>query len=192
VHGLPDHALAARHLLLGARRLAVELERELRHVAHQEGEDLIQQVVRDLVDRRVLEDQLGVDNERENLGVEGATKTPARERVVSLGAAACDVATLCGLRDPREPLLAVAEDTLRDNFTKAQIALGIRHRSLYQAKHTYAVLSLLGGESPSIVARNLGISLATLEKHYAAALQKRPDDRPGEHRAGDRNATGGF
>jgi hypothetical protein len=37
---------------------------------------------------------------------------------------------------------------------------------------TYALLSLLVGASPSIVARNLGISLATLEKHYAAALQK--------------------
>ena len=106
------------------------------------------------------------------LGSEGATKTRERERVVSLGEAARDVATLCGLRDPGEPLLLVAEDTLRDNFTKAQKALGFRHRSLYQAKHTYAVLSLLAGESPAVVARNLGISLATLEKHYAAALQK--------------------
>src|SRR5439155_4029055 len=67
VPGLPDPPPAARHLLVGARRLAVELERELRHVAHQEGEDLIQQVVWDLVDRRVLEDQLGVYDERENL-----------------------------------------------------------------------------------------------------------------------------
>jgi hypothetical protein len=54
-------------------------------------------------------------------------------------------------RYPGEPLLVVAEDTLRDNFTKAQKALGIRHRSLYQAKHTYAVSSLLGGESPAVV-----------------------------------------
>jgi hypothetical protein len=50
-------------------------------------------------------------------------------------------------------LLAVAEDTLRDNFIKAQKTLGIRHRSLYQAKHTYAVLSLLAGESPAVVAQ---------------------------------------
>jgi len=82
------------------------------------------------------------------LGAEGATKTRARERVVSLADAAQDVSTLCGLRDPREPLLAVAEDTLRDNFTKAQKALGIRHRSIYQAKHTFAVLSLLESEKP--------------------------------------------
>ena len=92
--------------------------------------------------------------------------------MVSLGEVDDDVATLCGLRDPDEAFIVVAEDTLRDNFTKAQKALGIRHRSLYQAKHTYAVLSLLDGESPAIVARNLGISLATLERHYAASLQK--------------------
>jgi hypothetical protein len=85
---------------------------------------------------------------------------------------AADVAVVAGIRRSEELLLAVAEDTLRDNFTKAQKALGIAERSLYQTKHTYATLSLLGGESPSIVARNLGISLATLEKHYAAALQK--------------------
>ena len=34
------------------------------------------------------------------------------------------------------------------------------------------MFSLLAGESPVVFARNLGISLATLEKHYAAALQK--------------------
>jgi len=59
-----------------------------------------------------------------------------------------DVATLCGLRDTGDPLLTVAEDTLRDNFTKAQMALGIRHRSLYQAKHTYATLELLAVRAP--------------------------------------------
>src|SRR5262249_23164775 len=107
-----------------------------------------------------------------HLGAAGATKTRARERVVSLGDTPREVEILCGLRDPGEPLLVVAEDTLRDNFTKAQKVLGVRHRSLYQAKHTYAVLSLLDGESPALVARNLGVSLATLEKHYAAALQK--------------------
>ena len=112
-------------------------------------------------------------NRSRHLGTEGATKTVARERVVLLPSQlAADVATLCGLRTPSEPLLVVAEDTLRDNFTRAQTALGIRHRSLYQAKHTYATLELLAGESSAIVARDLGISLATLEKHYAAALQR--------------------
>ena len=108
-----------------------------------------------------------------HLGAEGATKTVARERVVALAdELAAEVATCCGIRSPDAPLIDVSEDTLRDNFTKAQVALGIRPRSLYQAKHTYAVLELLGGESPSTVARHLGISLATLEKHYAAALQR--------------------
>lgn len=108
-----------------------------------------------------------------DLGEVGATKTKARRRPVFLGdELAADVATLCGIRKPDEPLLRVAEDTLRDNFTKAQAALGIAHRSLYQAKHTFAVLALVEGWSPAIVARNLGISLATLERNYAAALQQ--------------------
>lgn len=63
-------------------------------------------------------------------------------------------------------------------FTRAQTVLGIPHRSIYQAKHTYATLELLGGESPATVARNLGITLATLEKHYAAALQRGRMVRP--------------
>lgn len=108
-----------------------------------------------------------------HLGQVGATKTRARERAVFLDdELAAEIAQLCGIRPPTEPLFDLPEDTLRDNFTKALKALGIRHRSLYQAKHTYATLALIDGESPAIVARNLGISLATLEKHYAAALQR--------------------
>jgi Arm DNA-binding domain len=108
----------------------------------------------------------------QHLGQIGSTKTRARERPIWLDDVGAEVATVAGIRKSEELLLIVAEDTLRDNFTKAQKALGIAERSLYQAKHTYATISLLDGESPAIVARNLGISLATLEKHYAAALQK--------------------
>jgi integrase len=54
-------------------------------------------------------------------------------------------------------------------------ALGIRHRTIYQTKHSYATNALEAGESPAIVASNLGISLATLEKHYAAALRRRAE-----------------
>ena len=108
----------------------------------------------------------------QHLGQFGATKARARERSVKLDEVVADVETVTGIRKGDELLMRVAEDTLRDNFTKALTALGIAHRSLYQAKHTYATLALIDGESPSIVARNLGISLATLEKHYAAALQK--------------------
>jgi Arm DNA-binding domain len=108
----------------------------------------------------------------QHLGQIGSTKTRARERPIWLDDVAPDVATIAGIRKGDELLLVVAEDTLRDNFTKAQKALGIAERSLYQAKHTHATITLLDGESPAIVARNLGISLATLEKHYAAPLQK--------------------
>lgn len=109
----------------------------------------------------------------EHLGSIGATKTRARDRIVGVGDLAVELATATGIRHPDEQLLAVAEDTLRDNFAKAQTALGFRHRSLYQAKHTYAVNALLeGSETPAEVARGLGISLATLEKYYAAWLRK--------------------
>ncbi len=75
---------------------------------------------------------------------------------------------------PARPCLPSRRTLCGDNFIKAQKALGVRHPSLYQAKHTYAyaVLSLLAIESPAVVVRNLCISLAILEKHYAAALQK--------------------
>lgn len=45
---------------------------------------------------------------------------------------------------------------------------------------TYATLALLDGESPAVVASNLGISLATLGKHYAAAIRRgmQPRMRP--------------
>jgi hypothetical protein len=53
--------------------------------------------------------------------------------------------------------------------------------------------SALGdGESPSIVARNFGISLATLEKHYAAAHQRRGTTALGNTAPGVGNATGRF
>lgn len=101
------------------------------------------------------------------------TKTTARLRPIALDPElAADVATLCGIRGPDEPLLpGVYESSLTKTFTRAQVALGIRHRSIYQAKHTFATLALLEGESPALVARSLGIGLGTLGKYYAAALQ---------------------
>lgn len=108
-----------------------------------------------------------------DLGEIGATKTRARRRPVFLGEdVAAEVSTLCGLRKADEPLIRLPEDTLRDNFTKAQAALGITHRSLYQTKHTFASLALEEGWAPALVARNLGISFETLGRHYASALQK--------------------
>jgi integrase len=109
----------------------------------------------------------------ENLKHVAATKTKRRIRSVRLAPdLVADVGELCGIRDPREPLVHVYESSFTKTFKRAQIALGIRFRSVYQAKHTYATLTLIGGESPSVVANHLGIGLGTLDKHYAAALQK--------------------
>lgn len=107
-------------------------------------------------------------------GEVGATKARSRRRPVFLSEqAAANVALLCGLRDPSEPILSgLPEKTLENNWKRAIKALGLRYRSLYQAKHSFAVNSLLAGASPAVVARNLGISLATLEKHYAAFLRR--------------------
>jgi integrase len=71
-----------------------------------------------------------------------------------------------------EALFPLRYGALERPWRRALAALGIRYRSGYQTKHTYATLKLMDGESPAIVARNLGISLATLEKHYAATPQR--------------------
>lgn len=102
------------------------------------------------------------------------TKNESRKRWIELDAElAAHVATLCGTRGAEDPLIRkVYESSLTKAFARAQTALGINHRSIYQAKHTYATLALEAGANPAQIARNLGISLATLTKHYAAALQK--------------------
>jgi integrase len=108
-------------------------------------------------------------------GEEGATKAENRERVVLLSTAvAHDVQDLCGIRGRGEKMMPgiKTERALIYQWERALKSLGLRYRGIYQTKHTYATLSLLDGESPAIVARNLGITLATLEKHYAAALQR--------------------
>lgn len=102
------------------------------------------------------------------------TKNEDRKRAIELSPElAADVATLCGVRLPHEPLIVeVYESSLTKAFAKAQIALGFHHRSIYQAKHTYATLELEAGGNPIQVAKNLGISPSTLTKHYAAALMR--------------------
>jgi hypothetical protein len=45
----------------------VQLQRKLGEVADQEVEDLVDHIVGDVIDAHVLEDQLGVDYEREQL-----------------------------------------------------------------------------------------------------------------------------
>jgi integrase len=82
------------------------------------------------------------------------------------------ISGIAGIRPPGEPIFPLRYGGLERPWRRCLTALGIRYRSPYQTKHTFATLKLIEGESPAIVARNLGISLATLEKHYAAALQK--------------------
>jgi hypothetical protein len=53
-----------------------------------------------------------------------------------------------------------------DSTDLAETGLHAAHRGLPPSDRAS------GGRAPSVVARNLGISLVTLEKHYAAALQK--------------------
>lgn len=102
------------------------------------------------------------------------TKTPNRLRVIELtDELAEEVATLCGVRPSSEPLIVgVYESSLTKAFSRALVALGLEHRSIYQAKHTFAVLNLEAGAVPKKVADALGISTTTLAKHYSASMDR--------------------
>ena len=53
-------------------------------------------------------------------------------------------------------------------FLPALSALGIRRRSAYQTRHTFATIALMGGVNPAYIARQLGhTTTAMLFKHYA-------------------------
>ena len=52
---------------LVARRFRVEVQGVAREIAHHEIEDLVDELVGDVVDLRVLEDQLAVHDQREDL-----------------------------------------------------------------------------------------------------------------------------
>lgn len=116
----------------------------------------------------------------ENLKRVRPTKNEDRKRAIVLSPElAADVATLCGVRLPSEPLIVgVYESSLTKAWARAQIALGLHHRSIYQAKHTYATLGLEAGGNPTEIAKNLGINPVTLVKHYAAALMRGQRETP--------------
>jgi integrase len=122
----------------------------------------------------------------EDEGEIAATKAENRIRLVDLPREiGADLATLAGLREPAEPLIRGIrnERALVYQWTRAQKSLGIRFRPVYQAKHTYANLALRAGEAGIDVARHLGITEATLMKHYGAAA------REGRHVRATENAT---
>ena len=83
--GLPDHAETVLHLGGGRRRLAMELEREPAHVAHEAVEDLIHEAIVDRVETRVLQHELGVDDEHEDLAERHQEIEVAALRVVRRG-----------------------------------------------------------------------------------------------------------
>ena len=64
---LADHLQAELRLLIGGARLAVELHGEAGEVPHEDVEDLVDEIAVDVVDLGVLQDQLGVDDEGEDL-----------------------------------------------------------------------------------------------------------------------------
>ena len=83
--GLPDHAETVLHLGGGRRRLAMELEREPAHVAHEAVEDLIHEAIVDGVETRVLQHELGVHDEHEDLAERHQEIEVAALRVVRRG-----------------------------------------------------------------------------------------------------------
>jgi integrase len=53
-------------------------------------------------------------------------------------------------------------------WSRAIVKAGIKHRKSYQLRHTWALMALDAGESPAWVAAQLGhTTMSTLFKHYA-------------------------
>lgn len=106
-------------------------------------------------------------------GHRGPTKTRAAERSVEVSAhIGSMIAGIVGIRPPEQPIFPLRYGSSDRAWRRCQTSLGIRYRSPYQTKHTYATLALLEGASPAAVANKLGISLATLENYYAAAIRR--------------------
>lgn len=125
----------------------------------------------------------------EDEGEIAATKAENRIRVVSLPLPlGIVIAELCGLRDPLELLLRgiKSERALIHQWKRCLKSRGFRWRSIYQTKHTYAVLSALAGTPSDEIARHLGVTEETLRKHYKASLNKGRAERSGS----TINATG--
>lgn len=104
-----------------------------------------------------------------------ATKAQNRVRVVDLPSILGErLRVLAGACGPEERLIRGirTERALIYQFRRAQLAIGCRFRSIYTAKHTYATWALLAGDAAADVARHLGISEATLIKHYAAQVRE--------------------
>lgn len=55
--------------------------------------------------------------------------------------------------------------------------LGIRHRRMYNTRHTYATIGLMAGANPAFMARQLGHSLEMFFKVYAKWIDGQNDER---------------
>lgn len=66
---------------------------------------------------------------------------------------------------------------LLDKHRRLVESLGIRYRTPYAWRHTYASLALMDGASPAFIAQQLGHSEAVLRKHYARWIEGEYDQR---------------
>ena len=55
--------------------------------------------------------------------------------------------------------------------------LGIRHRRMYNTRHTFATIGLMAGANPAYMARQLGHGLQMFFKVYAKWIDGQADDR---------------
>jgi len=66
---------------------------------------------------------------------------------------------------------------LMEKHRKLVESLGIRYRTPYNWRHTYASLALMDGASPEFVAQQLGHSVDVMRKHYAKWISGDYDDQ---------------
>ena len=60
------------------------------------------------------------------------------------------------------------ERSQRDHYWKPALArLGIRYRSPYHTRHTFATIAIMAGANPPWVAKQMGNSPRVIYKHYA-------------------------
>ncbi|MDG2307220.1 MAG: tyrosine-type recombinase/integrase [Candidatus Binatia bacterium] len=71
----------------------------------------------------------------------------------------------------------INQDSFSEHWDNALRALGLRHRGLYQTKHTYVSLALLASVPIKRLEAQTGVAAQTLLRHYSAYVAQ-PGDRP--------------
>jgi integrase len=96
--------------------------------------------------------------------------------------------TCCKHAKPEDFVMAMPDGSLVSSFdsgvAKALTAAGLRkdpksgkNRGIYSFRHSYATWRLQAGRSPIEIARNMGTSLAMIERHYYHYLPRLVADR---------------